>query len=122
MSNIKRILLKLKEYWRNADLPGKMIILVFFAPSMCVLLWLLSEITYLVVFELPLLVIKIAAKILLFCIFWSAAVYFYEKLYCMMSERTVDAEETDETVKTQNMEGSETKKERKIRWRNKDSI
>ena len=110
ISNIKKILLKLKRYWENADVPGKMLIILFFTPSLAVLLWLLAEIAYLVVFELPLIVIKIIAKIFLFCLFWSAAVFFYEKLHGVMSEKTVDAEKAEETQSTEN---SETKKQKR---------
>jgi len=116
ISNIKRILIKLKGYWLNADVPGKMLIMVFFAPSLFVLFWLLGEIAYLIVFTLPGIIIKIIALIILFCIFWSAAVYFYEKIYGMMSEKVVDAEKVAET---QNTESGETEKEKKTRWRRK---
>jgi predicted membrane protein len=116
ISNIRRILFKLKGYWHSADIHGKMLIVVFFTPSLCVLLWLLAEIVYLVVFTLPLIIIKIIAKIFLFCIFWYAAVYFYEKLYGIMSSKTIDAEKTDET---QNSEKDETEKSKKSRWRRK---
>jgi membrane protein implicated in regulation of membrane protease activity len=117
VTNIKRILLKLKGYWDRADVPGKMLILVFFTPSILVLLWLLFEIAYFIVFELPLLIIKIFAKIVLFCVFWYAAVYFYEKLNRVMSEKTVDVEHEDST---ENMEDRETEKKRKVGWRKKD--
>lgn len=116
ISNIKKILLKLKWYWQSADVPGKMLIILFFTPSLAVLLWLLFEIAYFVVFELPLLVIKIIAKIFLFCIFWSAAVFFYEKLHGVMTEKTVNAEQTEET---QNTENSEAKKQKRTRWSRK---
>ena len=104
VSNIKKILLKLKDYWQSADIRGKMLIMVFFTPSLFVLFWLLFEVAYFVVFTLPGIVIKLMALILLFGIFWSAAVYFYEKLHGMMSEKTVDAEKT----------GGESK----FKWRN----
>jgi hypothetical protein len=93
-----------------------MLIILFFTPSLAVLLWLLFEIAYFVVFELPLLVIKIIAKIFLFCIFWSAAVFFYEKLHGVMTEKTVNAEQTEET---QNTENSEAKKQKRTRWSRK---
>jgi|GEM_PF-4103596 len=117
ISRLRKILQKLKGYWQSADIPGKMLIMIFFTPSLIVLFWLLSEIAYLIVFELPLFVIKIFAKIFLFCIFWSGAVYFYEKLYNVMTDKTVDAEHTKET---QNMEEKETRKDRKVRWSKKD--
>ena len=117
ISNIKKILMKLKGYWQGADVPGKMLIMVFFAPSLFVLLWLLAEIAYVIVFTLPGIVIKIIALILLFCVFWSAAVYFYEKLHGVMSEKTINAEQTD---KTQNMGNNETEKEeKKFKWHRK---
>jgi len=97
ISNIKKILLKLKVYWQSADVPGKMLIVVFFTPSLFVLLWLLFEIAYFVVFTLPGIVIKLIAQILLFGVFWTAAVYFYEKLRGVMSEKTVKAEKADGT-------------------------
>ena len=115
ISRLRKILQKLKGYWQSADIPGKMLIMIFFTPSLLVLFWLLSEIAYIIVFELPLFVIKVLAKIFLFCIFWSAAVYFYEKLYNIM--KTVDVEHTKET---QNTEEKETQKERKVRWSKKD--
>jgi hypothetical protein len=117
-SNIKKILLKLKWYWQRADVSGKMLIVLFFAPSMAVLFWMLTEIAYVIVFTLPGIVIRIIAQILLFCIFWSAAVFFYEKFYCVMSEKTVDAEYTKGT---QNEENGETEKDRKSKWRGKNS-
>jgi len=116
ISNIKRILHKLKGYWHDADVPGKMLIIVFFAPSIAVLFWLLAEIAYFVVFTLPGVVIKILALVILFCIFWSAAVYFYEKLYCVVSDKTIDAELTKGT---QNEESNEADKGRKSVWRGK---
>jgi glucan phosphoethanolaminetransferase (alkaline phosphatase superfamily) len=114
ISNIKKILIKLKGYWQSADVPGKMLIIVFFAPSLIVLFWLLTEIALFVVFTLPGIIIKIIALVILFCIFWSAAVYFYEKIYGMMSEKVIDAEKVTET---QNAENDET--EKKSRWRRK---
>jgi hypothetical protein len=119
ISRIKKILLKLKGYWQSADTTGKMLIIVFFTPSLLVLLWLLAEIAYIIVFELPYIIIRILAKILLFCIFWCAAAYFYEKLHCVLTDKTVDSEKTNET---QNMEGSETGKERKVRWSGKKDL
>ena len=120
VSNIKRILLKLKGYWQVADVSGRMLIMVFFAPSLLVLFWLLAEIAYLVVFELPLIIIKIIAKVFLFCIFWSAAVYFYEKLYCIMSEKSAGAEQTGGTQNAENSEKSnEPETHNKLRWRRK---
>ena len=124
VSHIKKILLKLKSYWMVADVPGKMLIMVFFAPSLFVLFWLLIEIAYFVVFTLPGIVIKIVMLILLFCVFWGGAVYLYEKLYSAMSKETVDAEKTGGP---QNTESGETKKEsepeekgdRKIKWHRK---
>jgi hypothetical protein len=117
ISRLKKILLKLRGYWQNTDITGKFLIIVFFTPSLLVLLWLLAEIAYIVVFELPLIVLKILAKIFLFCIFWSAAIYFFEKLHIMNTDKTVDAENTKGT---QNMEDGETGKERKARWSKKD--
>ena len=116
--NIKKILLKLKGYWQNTDAPGRMLIMIFFAPSLFVLLWLLFEIAYVIVFTLPGIVIRIISLIFLFCIFWGAAVFFYERLHRMMSEKNVDKEQTidsEQTGGTQNMENNET--ENKLRWR-----
>ncbi|MCL2147110.1 MAG: hypothetical protein FWH52_04815 [Synergistaceae bacterium] len=117
ISRLRKILQKLKGYWQSADIPGKMLIMVFFTPSLIVLIWLLSEIVYIIVFELPLFLIRVFAKIFLFCIFWSAAVYFYEKLYNMMMDKTVDAEHSNGT---QNMDEKETQKDSKFRWSKKD--
>jgi len=116
ITNIKKILLKLKGYWQNADVPGRMLIILFFTPSLLVLFWLLFEIAYLVVFTLPLIIIKIIALLFLFCIFWFAAVFFYEKIYGIMTEKVIDAEKVTET---QNTENFETEKEKKTRWRRK---
>lgn len=117
ISNIKRILHKLKDYWNIADIPGKMLIMVFFTPSMVVLFWLLTEIAYFVVFTLPGIVIKIVALVFLFCIFWSAAVYSYEKLYRVLSDKTVDAEHTKGA---KNAGSSENDESRKSMWRGKN--
>jgi UPF0716 family protein affecting phage T7 exclusion len=123
VSHIKKILLKLKSYWMVADVPGKLFIMVFFAPSLFVLFWLLIEIAYFVVFTLPGIVIKIVALILLFCVFWSGAIYLYEKLRNVMSKETIDAEHTGGTQNTENGEtekGNESaEKDRKIKWREK---
>jgi len=119
ISQLKRILLKLKGYWLTADVPGKMLIMVFFAPSLLVLFWLLAEIAYVIVFTLPGIVIKIIALTLLFCVFWSAAVYFYEKLHGMMSEKTVDAENTYSAQDAENAENKEPEGDKKFRWRRK---
>ena len=116
VSNIKKILLKLKGYWQSADTSGKMLIMVFFTPSLFVLFWLLFEIAYFVVFTLPGIVIKFLALILLFGVFWSAAVYFYEKLRGVMSEKNVGAEESGGTKR---MGNNETDGESKFKWRNK---
>jgi predicted membrane protein len=119
ISRLRKLLHKLKGYWQRADIPGKMLIMLFFAPSLFVLIWLLSEIAYIIVFELPLFIIKVFAKIFLFCVFWSAAVYFYEKLHSIMTNKTTDDLHTEET---QNMEEKETKKEKKVRWSKKDTV
>ena len=122
VSHIKKILMKLKSYWAAADVPGKMLIMVFFAPSLFVLFWLLIEIAYFVVFTLPGIVIKIAALIFLFCVFWGGAVYLYEKLYSAMSKETVDAENTGGAEKGGQEKESEPeeKGDRKIKWHRKD--
>ena len=117
INHIKKILLKLKGYWQSADVSGKLLITAFFAPSMFVLLWLLAEVAYVIVFTLPGIIIKFVALILLFCIFWSAATYFYEKLHNVMT--TVEAEQTGGA---QNMEmgNNETEKQEKnVIWRRK---
>ena len=119
VSQLKRILQRLKKYWLIADVSGKILIIIFFAPSLFVLFWLLIEIAYVIVFTLPGIVIKIISLTFLFCIFWSAAVYFYEKLHGMMSDKTEDAEKTDSAQNTQNAETKEPEAEKKFRWRRK---
>ena len=118
ISNIKRILQKLKWYWQRADVPGKMLLILFFTPSLAVLFWMLAEIAFLIVFTLPGIVIRIIAQTILFCVFWSAAVYFYEKIHSMMADKTVDAEQTKGP---QNSENAETEKGTKSSWRGKSS-
>jgi len=123
VSNIKKILMKLKSYWQSADIPGKLLIMVFFTPSLFVLFWLLFEIAYFVVFTLPGIVIRVIALVFLFGIFWSAAVYFYEKFHGVMSQNTIDAEKTDSTQNTEERETgkeSDTEKVRRIRWHRKE--
>ena len=115
-SNIKRILLNLKWYWQKADTLGKIMIMVFFLPSLAVLFWMLFDITYVVVFTLPGIIIKIFAQIFLFCIFWCAAVYLYEKLHGIMSNKTGESEQTNKT------QDSEKENDVRSKWRGKDSI
>ena len=119
VSHIKKILLKLKGYWLVADVPGKLLIMVFFAPSLFVLFWLLIEIAYFVVFTLPGIVIKIAALIFLFCVFWGGAVYLYEKLYSAMSKETVDAGSAGGTQSVKNDEPEKESGPARPKWRRK---
>lgn len=85
--NIKKIILQLKGYWNNVDITGKLIMMMLFAPSVIVLVWMLGYIAYIIVFTLPGIVLTIVAQVFLFGIFWSAAVYFYEKMHGSVSNK-----------------------------------
>lgn len=78
--NLRRILGTLADNWRSTDVTGKFLIALLFSPSLFVLCWLLFEIAYVVVFTLPGIVIKIVALVFLFGIFWTGAMWVYEKM------------------------------------------
>lgn len=114
--NFKRIVLQLKDYWDRSDVSGRMLLMLFFAPAIVVLFWMLGYIAYIVVFTLPGIVLTIIAQAFLFGIFWSGAVYFYEKLRSPVADK---AEKSEKIVFESEPEEPEKKSERGFSWRKK---
>jgi hypothetical protein len=88
--NIGRIFSFLGEKWKGEDFGGRCLILIFFSPSLCALAALLLYIAHVVVFKLPAILLTLIGLVFLFALFWSGAIFLYEKMRGPMTTRSHD--------------------------------
>ena len=78
-SVISKVMALLRE-WRRSDMKDKAILAVFFIPAMLSVGWLVFEIAFFILFNLPAFILRVLGLLLLISLFSGGGIFCYEKV------------------------------------------